>query len=374
MFATPKKPSPQPPNHAAALQKLLALPPAADLLVAATLGIYGLVAIYVEGERFIGVVCIIIALAFALLGVAATQRDMKAYKIIAAAPTPQDLRALSAQQFEAYLVALFGLAGYQVRSGADELHRQDDADLIAVRRKETALIQFNHFDEEYVSLRAVQSLHKAASLMRATDAVAITLGAFAPDAAAWAARKGVRLMTERDVLEMAAEFIGEQPAPEQNTPTTNEQTEPLEPQSTLPRKPSASSRILFVDCAGIFNGPSQLPALLADHPTYNVVAATLPPGQSLDTLRSQLGVYGNRIIGVLPSTSQSRYFAIQDYLRTTLHGQRVQWFAIDSKVREYPEGCTELIAVNPAFGFDAGVARRILDAVHLAERRALAMG
>lgn len=378
MFAASKKPATPPPNYAAALQKFMALPPAVDLVIAAAMGIYGLVAVYVEGTPFFGVVCIVIALAFAFLGIAATQRDMRAYKIVASAPTPKDLRALSTQEFEKYLIALFSLAGYQVRSGADELHRQDDADLIAVRKKEIALIQFNHFNEEYVSIRALESLHKAASLMRATDAIAITLGEFAPDAAAWATRKGVRLMTEQDIVRMAAEFTGE-PTLESEVSASERSVPVAETNAALahlqmPHAPSAPNRILFIDFAGISVGMSQLEALLTQHPAYDIIASTLPPGETIDTLRSRQDRYANRIIGALPPSSLSRYFAIQDYLHTTMGGRRVQWLAIDSRPQMFPEGATELIAVNQAFGLDANVVNRVREMIALADSRAKAAG
>jgi len=49
------------------IQKLAALPPSMDLLVAAVVGGYSLVAIFVDGAKFVGLVCILIGLIFALL-------------------------------------------------------------------------------------------------------------------------------------------------------------------------------------------------------------------------------------------------------------------------------------------------------------------
>ena len=56
------------------LQKLAALPPAMDLMIAAIVGGYSLVAIFVDNAKFVGLVCILISLIFALLGINAVMR------------------------------------------------------------------------------------------------------------------------------------------------------------------------------------------------------------------------------------------------------------------------------------------------------------
>ncbi|KAB2911186.1 MAG: hypothetical protein F9K30_21940, partial [Dechloromonas sp.] len=141
------------------IQKLAALPPAMDLLVAAVVGGYSLVAIFVDGAKFVGLVCILIGLIFALLGINAVMREMKAFKQIEANSTPDGLRSMKRKQLEQYLTALFSLDGYRVRSAIGELDRFDDADLIAVKKDQTILIQFNHFDEDVVDIKPIQSLH-----------------------------------------------------------------------------------------------------------------------------------------------------------------------------------------------------------------------
>ena len=114
------------------IKKLSALPPSIDLIVAAVVGGYSFVAIYIDNSRFIGLICILLALTFALLGMAALSREMKAFKQVESKTSPDALRALKTPEFEKYLMALFSLDGYEVRTAIDDLHRQDDADLIAI--------------------------------------------------------------------------------------------------------------------------------------------------------------------------------------------------------------------------------------------------
>jgi hypothetical protein len=150
MFGPAKKQTDAPKRNGVdvLIKKLSALPPSIDLIVAAVVGGYSFVAIYVDNSKFIGLICILLALTFALLGIAALSREMKAFKQVESKTSPDALRALKTPEFEKYLMALFSLDGYEVRTAIDDLHRQDDADLIATKKKETILIQFNHWDED----------------------------------------------------------------------------------------------------------------------------------------------------------------------------------------------------------------------------------
>ena len=150
------------------IQKLSALPPAFDLMIAAALSAYSLVAIFVDNAKLVGLVCILLALIFAMLGISSITREMKAYKLVESSSTPDILRRMKTTQFEHYLAALFTLDGYRLRSAIDELHRQDDADFIATKKKEVLLIQFNHWDEDIVGIKSIQSLQKAAMVSHAT--------------------------------------------------------------------------------------------------------------------------------------------------------------------------------------------------------------
>ena len=190
------------------LQKLAALPPAMDLMIAAIVGGYSLVAIFVDNAKFVGLVCILISLIFALLGINAVMREMKAFKQIESNSTPDTLRGMKRKQLEQFLFALFSLDGYRVRSAIGELDRFDDADLIAVKKDQTILIQFNHYDEDLVDIKPIQSLQKAATANQATGCIAITFGKFSANAIDWARRKEVNLLNVEDVIAMACRLTG----------------------------------------------------------------------------------------------------------------------------------------------------------------------
>lgn len=371
MFSQKKPQTAAKPNGVDVLiQKLGALPPAIDLMMAVLLGGYSFVAIYVDNAKLVGLVCILMALIFAMLGISAVMREMKAFKLLERGSTPEALRSMKTQQFEHYLIALFSLDGYRLRSAIDELHRQDDADLIAVRKKEILLIQFNHWDEDTVTTKHIQSLHKAATVFRATGCIAITFGRFSPEATDWAVRKGVGLMTIEDVIDMACRLTGTsaqdvhpQPSPEVQVEQRNEIAEIVR----------GHHRFLIVDFAGIDHGLTRLNELLLEHPAYQVVASSIPMGKTIESVREGLGDCGGRLIGEIAQCSDGRYFAIQNYLLTTPEGKQATWLALDSEPRQYPEGCSELIAVNRAFGFDSSAAQRLLEAMLLVDKRASAL-
>ena len=190
------------------IHKLTALPPAMDLMIAAIIGGYSLVAIFIDNSKFIGLACVLMALIFALLGINAVLREMKAVKLLESSSEPELLRAMKRRQVEQYLSALFSLEGYRVRSAIGELDRADDADLIATKKDQSLLIQFNHFDEEVLDIKPIQSLQKAATAYQAAGCIAITFGQFSENAIDWARRKEVNLFDVEDVIRMANKAIG----------------------------------------------------------------------------------------------------------------------------------------------------------------------
>lgn len=370
MFGPKKQTSAPKPNGVDNLiHKLKALPPAIDLIVAATLGGYSFVAIYVDNAKFVGLACILIALIFAVLGISAVTREMKDFKVVEQNSNPEALRMMKTQQFEKYLVALFSLDGYQVRPSIDELHRQDDADLIAVKKKETILIQYNHWDEDIVGTKPIQSLHKAAAAVRAQGATAISFGRFSAEAVDWARRKGVTLMTMQDVIDMACRLTGL--TPEEATPEPDEEVM-VEKAHEVAEVVRGHHRFLFVDFAGVEHGLARLSELLLQHPAYQVIASTIPPLKNLEDVRLSLGECGDRLAGHLEATQDGRYFAIQKHLQASREGKHATWLAVDSEPRQFPEGCAELIAVNRAFGFDVSASQRLIEAMVIVDRRSIA--
>jgi len=370
MFGPKKQTAAAKPNGVDNLiHKLKALPPAIDLIVAATLGGYSFVAIYVDNAKFVGFACILIALIFAVLGISAVTREMKDFKVVEQNSNPEALRMMKTQQFENYLVALFRLDGYQVRPSIDELHRQDDADLIAVKKKETILIQYNHWDEDIVGTKPIQSLHKAAAAVRAQGATAISFGRFSAEAVDWARRKGITLMAMQDVIDMACRLTGLTPEEAAAKPDEEVVVEKAHEVAEVVR---GHHRFLFVDFAGLEHGLARLSELLLQHPAYQVIASTIPPLKSIEDVRVSMGECGDRLAGHLEAAQDGRYFAIQKHLQASREGKHAIWLAVDSEPRQFPEGCAELIAVNRAFGFDVSASQRLIEAMVIIDRRSIA--
>ena len=132
-------------------------------------------------------------------------------------------------------------------------------------------------------------------------------------------------------------------------------------------------RFLFVDFAGLDHGLTHLSEVLEQHPAYQVVASTLPVGKTMEAVRDGLLGCGNRLIGQVEAIPEGRYFAIQKHLSASPDGKHSTWLALDSEPRQFPEGCSELIAVNRAFGFDASAAQRLIEAMVLVDRRRVAI-
>ena len=369
MFGPKKKPSDVGKKKSGVdvlIQKLADLPAAMDLMVAAIVGGYSLVAIFIDGSKFMGLVCIIVGLIFAMLGFNAVSKEMKAYKLISTSSTPDFLRGMKRKNLEAYLHALFSLDGYRVRTAIGELDRFDDVDLIAEKKDQLLFIQFNHFDEDVVDVKPIQSLHKAATIHQATGALVITFGRFSANAKDWAQRKEVSLQNVEDIIAKACQLTGisqEEAHPQASPEIQNEL------QHEIAEVVRGHHRYLFVDFAGIDHGMTRLNELLLEHPAYQVVASSIPIGKTLDTVREGLSELRERLIGEISLAPDGRYFAIQNYLQTTPEGKQSTWLALDSEPRKFPEGCTELIAINQAFGFDSSAAQRVIDAMVLVDRR-----
>ena len=339
------------------LSKLNNLPPGIDLAVALATGSYAMYATYVSQQSFAGILGTIAALCFAFLAVNATLREMRWLKFLSAHASEESLKRLNRQEFEFYLSILFRLGGYSVRSGVTELHRQDDADWIITKKKEVILVQFNHFDEDAVGVQSLQSLQKAASIFQASGAIAITLGYFYSDAIQWGARKGLKLMTVSDLLAMAAEFTGEV----SESATAQEQS-----LAAVVPAPHPSACLIFVDFASLSSCLNGFADLVSQFPLAQLVASTLPQETSVDMLYSSTGL---SVSGAAEPHASGRYFSIQRYLDSQPDGKRTPWVALDSEPRQVPAGCSELVAVNPSFGFNASVRDRLQESLGLSMRR-----
>lgn len=345
------------------LSKLNALPASIDLLVAGAAACFAMFSVYVNHAMFVGLISTIAALCFAFLAVNSVLREMKWLKLLSAHSSAEILRQMNRQDFEAYLAVLFRLSGYQIRSAVNELHRQDDADWIMTKKKEVVLVQFNHFDEDAIGMRPLESLHKAAMIFQASSAIAITTGVFQPDARQWGQRKGLKLMTTDDLLTMAEEHScvpGSSDTPIDSPDVTTTGNAP-----DLPRQHVDS--IVFVDFAGLTCDLSGMIESLLRYPGAKVVASTLPPDTPKETLLPGSGL---AVEGPTATHQSGRFFAIQHYLENQPKGKRTPWVALDSEPRQFPSGCTELVTINPVFGFNASTKARVDEALGLSSRHA----
>lgn len=352
------------------LRNISRLPPTVDLMIAAGAAAYALFAIFLDNQRAVGLGAMLVALIFAVFGIVSLMREMKLSKIVVQNSSPDVLLNMQNKQFEAYLITLFNLAGYDVRLAIDEISRADDADLIATKKKELILVQYNHFDDDNLNMRSIQSLQKAGTALRATSCVAISFGHISQEVANWGARKGVQIMGLQEVMAYAAKLTG-----------VSEIQAPQALATDLPEEQPAASReeqhisgggnrYLFVDFEGVADGISHLRDVLAQHPSYRVVASKRPPGTTVDEIRTNLVQFEDRLVGELDAdTPSGRYFAIQHYLSGTPEGKSAPWLAIDSEPRLYPEGCSELVAINKAFGFDRSASARLSEAIAITDRR-----
>ena len=354
MFASKKKPAQQQSSADNFLKKMEQLPPLVHLFSAATLAAYALFAIFIDNARFVGLCCIAIALMFAVMGVFAQLREMRSYKVIASNSNKEKLQAMTAAEFERYLVALFSLDGYKVRTAAGELNRMDDADLIAVKKKQILLIQYNHWFESTLHVKHLQSLQKAASAIGATECFVISFGTYSQDTKSWAERKGVAIKTAEDILAMANKLTGSAGDSAEENEVQPTETEPNQSHDfATPRTaPPPARQYLFFDFGGIEHDLSLLDAVLEEVPQFLIFASTLPEDKNIDSIRMSMPRSGHFLIGSTPEHTDGRYYAIQNFLMTTPEGKHAPWVAVDSDPRQFPEGTIELIVVNRSFGFD----------------------
>lgn len=341
------------------IAKLNTLPPIIDLAVGAVAAIYAIVAAYIQHLPFVAILSAICALCFAFLAINATLREMRGLKYLVATSSEDKIKQMNRHDFEEFLSILFKLSGYQVRSGVNELHRQDDADWILTKRNEVVLVQFNHFDEDSIGMIPLQSLQKAGQIFQATGAIAITNGFFLSDAKQWGLRKGLRLMATQDLIAMARELTGTAV----DVPGGPDAKVSVEP--TLAHQNDRSCYI-FIDFVGLASSLSGFAEIVAQFPLAHLVASTRPLDASLDSL---LPDSGREVSGEAERHAAGRYFSIQHYLDLLPEGKTSPWIAIDSEPSQFPSGCSELIAVNPSFGFTAAVKERLHEALGLSMRR-----
>jgi hypothetical protein len=115
--------------------------------------------------------------------------------------------------------------------------------------------------------------------------------------------------------------------------------------------------------------------MLLEHPEYVVISCS-GGSDGAHQLKRALPAVADRVIGSTEELNgmpgQVRFLEIQRYLRSYATPNAV-WFALDSKPQAYPEGTTELYAVDPELGVTHGFISRLTDAIRREEARKLAI-
>lgn len=345
------------------LARVCALSPYVDLAIAGGSACFAFYAVYVMDAPFAGILATISALCFAFLALVAILREMKWLKYLAANAKPELLRNMNRRDFELFLTILFRMTNHSVRSAINEVHRQDDVDWIVTKKKQTFLVQYNHFDEDRISMRHLESLQKASIVFQATGAIVITTGSYSPEILQWGRRKGLNLLATPDLVAMANEILGATPTPDRvaaadgnsATAVTNDQVAPC---------------LVFVDFAGLNCDLSGLIHILEKRPSIRVIASSVP--DSTDSVVWLSPLPGLAMAGVVESHPSGRFFAIQKFLDADPERHKLRWVAVDTEPTQFPSGCSELIAINASFGFNQGAMERVASALDLAQGRALA--
>lgn len=219
------------------LVKLYRLPAMIHVAIAVSLVGVGGYAFLTGGGKFLPLMCMFFALIFVFFGGAGLINESKMLKYLEKNGNIERLMSLNQDEFEFFLESLFRLSGYSIRSAIDEVHRMDDADLILQRRKEVILLQMNHWNEPVTAIRSIESLHKAAYQLGATQCMAITLGGFAQNARDWALIKGIELVNAETLVMMVDQLlqraaVANEPVEATPIPVSREQHEPVSPKET----------------------------------------------------------------------------------------------------------------------------------------------
>jgi hypothetical protein len=85
---------------------------------------------------------------------------------------------------------------------------RQEVDLVAVKKKETVLVQINHWNEGILRKAQIGALHKAALVKKASSAMLLTFADYPEDVASFAKIKEVVIVTVSLLLSMSEEASG----------------------------------------------------------------------------------------------------------------------------------------------------------------------
>jgi hypothetical protein len=185
-----KKP-PKPDDWLTPILEQMAEWPAVAHICIAAMTVPGFFWLYNKKWMILSLVTFFASIAFAYWGLLALYREWRYMRAIEAFVKGKTTYRLP--EMERLVAGLFHLQGYKVQAALGDLSRQD-VDLIATKKKEVLLIQFNHWNEDVLPFKAVQALHVAALALKASGTVLVCFGAFTGEVLEYATLKEMNLM------------------------------------------------------------------------------------------------------------------------------------------------------------------------------------
>lgn len=346
------------------IKKFKALSASIDLMIAASMMLVAVFLIFVEGEKLTGLLPLLLAAVFAILGMQSVFRDMKGTKRLLNYTSISQIADLDRYEVRELVTTLYSLQGYVV-SEADELdRRQADFDMLACKgKKSVLLIRCRDWDSSRIPLDVVKRVKAAITGNEATGAVIISTGNLAQDACEYAQSKGITLVLGVHILEMIGGLAGVAAEHRKADTQISLAAAPVHEEhkeNEVPREDRPSNDLLFVDERALVGGADLLDRFLSENPTFRIISHTGTQG-AVDQLKVLLPAHANRVL-VKPCSpgdplQRDRYLAVKRYLNL-MDGHARHWAILDTHPSYYPEATTELVAVSPDHGInETGIAK-----------------
>jgi len=160
---------------------------------------------HLEKKSTFALVFLVLAIIFIYLGVIALYKEWKMAETITA--FLHGKRNYTHQGMIQLIAAIFHYQGFKVRKAPQELIRHE-VDLVATRKKETSLIQMNHWNEENLAKGHVEALHKSVIATGASSGVLITFAQYSREMGDFARTKEVVVLGVTALQTMAAQITG----------------------------------------------------------------------------------------------------------------------------------------------------------------------
>jgi restriction system protein len=154
------------------------------------------VAVFIVARFFLPTVyAAFVPLPFAVIAAVVAWRQLRAPSSRKVAARLNALRALPREEFSAALSAAFRRQGYEVHAGRD-------GELELSRAGRTSLVDCRRWKATRTGIEPLRELHAAAQARKADECIYVAAGEVTDTARAFAARNQVRLMTEKDLVEI----------------------------------------------------------------------------------------------------------------------------------------------------------------------------